>query len=105
MNTNLMTTGAPYALGLGRSRALVACPDLAAVSRAYRAACEAHTERTGKGASTMAEGRVYDTSGAEPKQIGNAAWNGTLWAGRAQDWTPDAKPLYDPAAAQEGCAR
>jgi hypothetical protein len=102
-NRSMTTTGAPYALGLGRSRALVACASLAEASAIYRRLCDEHLERTGRGASTMKEGLVYDTTGATPRVIARVSWNGCCWSNRP--WTPGDEPIYDPAAAQEEGAR
>ena len=93
----LTTTTTPYALGLGRSQALVACASLAEASAHYRRACDAHAERTGKGASTMAEGVIYDTTGAQPRVAARVSWNGRVWA--EKPWAPGDQPLYDPSAA------
>lgn len=94
---NLTTTGPRYALGLGRSRSLSACATLAEASALYRRACDAHAERTGRGASTMPEGVVYDVTGASPRVVARVSWNGRVWA--EQPWAPGDLPLFDPSAA------
>ena len=93
---NLTTTGPRYALGLGRSRSLTACATLAEASRAYRTACDVHAARTGKGASTMPEGVVYDVTGASPRVAARVSWNGRVWA--EKPWAPGDLPLFDPSA-------
>lgn len=94
--TRMQTTGAPYALGIGGSRALVACSSFEEASSLYRAACEAMTARTGKGASGIAEGSVYDTRGAKPTLVARVSWNGKVWA--AKPWATGDEPLFNPYA-------
>ena len=93
---NLTTTGPRYALGLGRSRSLSACATLAEASALYRRDCDAHAARTGKGASTMPEGVVYDVTGASPRVAARISWNGRVWA--EKPWAPGDQPLCDPSA-------
>jgi hypothetical protein len=100
--TMTTTTNAPLAptgelaLGLGRSRALVAVADLAEASRVYRRLCEENMARTGKGASAMPEGLVYDTTGATPRLVARVSWNGRVWS--PKPWAPGDEPLFDPSA-------
>lgn len=93
---NLTTTGPRYALGLGRSRSLAACATLAEASAHYRRACDAHAERTGRGASTMPEGVVYDVTGETPRVVARVSWNGRVWADKPG--APGDQPLFDPSA-------
>lgn len=86
----------PYALGLGRSKQLEACASLADVSALYRRACDARLERTGRGASGMPEGLVYDTTGGSPRPVARVSWNGRVWG--PKPWAPGDEPLYDPSA-------
>src|SRR5687767_8332741 len=103
MMTTLTTTTPPYALGLGRSKTLVACATLADASALYQRATAVH-EASGKRAANFPDGLVYDTTGAKPKQVAYVSWNGKVWAGRKYD--PAAEPLFNPyAAAVEGGAR
>jgi hypothetical protein len=91
-----MAKPAGLALGLGRSRTLVAVTDLAEASRVYRRLCEENLARTGKGASGMKEGLVYDTTGATPRVVARVSWNGCVWS--PEPWTPSDEPLFDPSA-------
>lgn len=86
------------ALGIGSKKDLVAVADCAEASRLYRAACDAHMERTGQGASTMQPGLLYDCAGATPTRIGYVSWNGKVWAGSERGWKPGDEPLYSPYA-------
>lgn len=106
MTKMITTTGAPYALGLGKDKRLVACATLAEASALYRAICDKHLE-AGKRASQMKDGLVYDTSGGEPKPIAYVSWNGRIWPGtNPRGWRPTTEALYDPyAPAQMGGAR
>lgn len=105
MSTKL-ATGAPYALGLGKGKGLLACASLAEASALYRAICEKHLE-TGKRASQMEDGLVYAISGGEPKPIAYVSWNGRVWPGtNPRGWRPTTVALFDPSApTQEGGAR
>ena len=86
----------PYGLRLGRERTLLACASLADASRQYRRACWAHAARTGQGASTMPEGRLYDLSNlSKPRLMGRVSWNGRVWANKP--WDASDVPLYDPS--------
>jgi hypothetical protein len=82
------------ALRLGRSRTMYAVKGLEGASMAYRLACVAHMERTGRGASTMPSGHVYDVSTGTPTLVAEVSWNGRVWPpGR---WEPEMTPLYTP---------
>jgi hypothetical protein len=99
MTTTTNTPLAPptgLALGLGKAKALVAVADFAEASRVYRRLCEENMARTGKGASAMPEGLVYDTTGAAPRLVARVSWNGRVWS--PKPWAPGDEPLYDPSA-------
>ena len=104
MTKNITTTGAPYALGLGKGKGLLACASLAEASRVYRGLCEQRMSTTGKGATGMPEGLVYDASGTTPTLVARVSWNGKLWA--LKPWEPGDEPLFSPAPTTvEGSAR
>ena len=92
---SLATTGS-LALGIGRTRTLAAVASMAEASTLYRRACAAHAQRTGKGASTMPEGLVYDVAGAKPVVVARVSWNGRVWANKP--WAAGDVPLYEPRA-------
>jgi hypothetical protein len=90
-----LATTHTLALGFARSRELLVVADLAEASRLYRAACERHAAETGRGASTMRQGFVYDVTSGNPRRIARISWNGRVWPLREMS---SEKPLYDPYA-------
>ena len=91
-----LATTTPFALGIGRAKTLVACASLADASALYRRACDAHVNAGLGGASTMPEGRVYET--ATMRVVGRVSWNGGIWPGKA--WADGDQPLFDPYAGE-----
>ncbi len=85
-------------LRIGRARTLLAVRDLADASARYRAACDRH-EMTGRGASTMPGGRVYEVSGNAHRLVARVSWNGKVWP--PGPWAPGQTPLYVPTSFAE----
>jgi hypothetical protein len=81
-----VTTPARLALRIGRSRNLVEVASLAEASRIYAEL----RDRTGRGASTMPEGRIYDAETC--KLVANLSYNGRVWQGD--------RCVYDPFEAE-----
>jgi|GEM_PF-2292168 len=108
----MTTTNAPLAataglaLGLGKGRTLVAVADYAEASWLYRRLCDELLARTGKGASAMKEGLVYDMTGTTPRVVARVSYNGKVWGPKR--WVPGDEPLHNPyaaAALEDGASR
>lgn len=82
------------AIGLGRSRSLVAVADYAGASKAFRDARDI-AEREGRGGSRFPDGVIYDIRGTTPRKIARVSYNGTVWA--LGDWKPGDRPLWPDA--------
>jgi len=80
------------ALGIGRSKNLVAVEDYAAASAAYMALRDA----SGLGGSEWPDGRIYCTGGDKPRQIAYVSYNGKVWSGTR--YAPNATPIHNPYA-------
>jgi hypothetical protein len=81
-----IATPARLALRIGRSRHLVEVEGYAEASRIYAEL----RDRSGRGASTMPEGRIYDAETGKP--VASLSYNGKVWDG--------GRCLFDPFEAE-----
>jgi len=81
-----IATPARLALRIGRSRTLVAVANFAEASRFYAEL----RDRSGHGASSMPEGRIYDAETGKP--VASLSYNGKVWDG--------GRCLFDPFEAE-----
>jgi hypothetical protein len=85
----MTTTETKYVLRLGRSRFPVA--SLEEASQIVTEFRDAGNYRM----SDMPASAVFE----DGKRIGYVSYNGRIWPGTPQTWTPDVRPLFTPRAA------